>query len=171
MKIRHGLHANRATHKRAPKPQEGLAARPAEPFAYVDSQRVADELGTLEAEAKRAGRWARATRRVGRRLSARYVFAAGVVALAAFAISVQVERFQRTATAAIIVDSSASHLGEHPAIQAGRTVQYSFVVGGVEYGGVASVNWSAAAVRKAKVCYDPSDPANNGLVQDTGTCP
>lgn len=171
MKRRHKVQGNKASHKQPPRPAKGPASVPMEAFGTVDPRLIEAELEALEAQARPPGLLTTVRKRLGLQFSARLVFVGGFLALVAFGVSAQWDRLQRTATAPIIVDGSTTHLEEHPAIQAGRTVRYSFVVNGVEYSGMASVNWGSATVRAAKVCYDPADPRNSGLVKAGESCP
>ena len=80
------------------------------------------------------------------------------------------ERDRRSAEAEPELLSIDSQAAPHPTLPDGYDVHYRFVADGVSWDGVEFRSWSLTAVREAKVCYEPDNPANHSLERRGTTC-
>jgi len=94
------------------------------------------------------------------------------VTFAAIAVVGQAGRLSRTAAAGVeIVAVEFQAEQAYQAIPGGWDIRYRFETSGRTYEGAAFRQWGLETIRRAKVCYDPSDPQNHVLVLPTASCP
>jgi hypothetical protein len=79
---------------------------------------------------------------------------------------------RRTAEAVPVIVSAVPQTIEGRAPRPGLLVDYRFEsADGATHSGELLVPWTLAQVEAAKVCYEPSDPGNQSLVEGGATCP
>ena len=83
----------------------------------------------------------------------------------------QDEQRRRTAEAPAEITGVELQPSIHPAIGSETLIRYRFAVDGTFISGIATRNWSLTAISDAKVCYEPSQPENQTLVEASASCP
>jgi hypothetical protein len=93
-----------------------------------------------------------------------------VVATILWGVSGYLERVRRTQEAPITILLIDAHHDPGKGASGGISIRYRYVVDGITRDVTAIRSWSLADVKEAKVCYDPSDPANHALARAEEAC-